>query len=115
MSSSVEQFAHPGSDHSHHRSNRQDASVLARRPILTAVGVGVASLAPHSFLPPEASLAFAAVLVALIAGVYFGFAVMNGSARDQFVEFKNVSLVAGKRAGFKSEGGKVEAKDPAGK
>ena len=34
---------------------------------------------------------------------------------DQFVEFKNVSLVAGKSAGFKSEGGKVEAKDPTGK
>jgi hypothetical protein len=27
------------------------------------------------------------VLIALIAGIYFGFAVMNGSARDQFVEF----------------------------
>jgi hypothetical protein len=87
MSSSVEQFAHQDSDRSHHTGNREGASVLARRPILTGVGVGVASLAPHFFLPPEASLGFAAVLVALIAGVYFGFAVMNGSARDQFVEF----------------------------
>ena len=65
--------------------------MLARRPIFTGVGVGVASLAPHFFLPPEASLGFAAVLVALIAGVYFGFAVMNGSARDQFVEFNVTS------------------------
>lgn len=63
------------------------ASVFARRPILTGIFVGLGSLAPHFFLPPQASLGFAAVLVALIAGIYFGFAVINGSPRDQFVEF----------------------------
>lgn len=62
-------------------------SVLARRPILTAVLVGVGSLAPHFFLSPEASLGFSAVLIGLIAGIYFGFAVTRGSPRDQFVEF----------------------------
>ena len=67
-------------------------SAFSRRPILTGIAVGIASLAPHAFLTPQASLGFAAVLIALIAGIYFGFAVMNGSARDQFVEF-NVSGV----------------------
>lgn len=68
----------------------ETASIFARRPIFTAVVVGLGSLAPHFFLSPQASLGFAAVLVALIAGIYFGFAVTNGSPRDQFVEF-NVS------------------------
>ena len=67
-------------------------SVFARRPILTGVAVGIGSLAPHFFLPAEASLAFAAVLIALIAGIYFGFAVMNGSPRDQMVEFNVTGL-----------------------
>ncbi|WP_422060249.1 hypothetical protein [Sphingopyxis sp.] len=62
-------------------------SLFARQPVLTGIGVGIASLAPHAFLSPQASLGFAAVLIGLIAGVYFGFAVMNGSPRDQMVEF----------------------------
>ena len=78
------------SEHSGHAHAHGNASLFARRPILTAVAVGIGSLAPHFFLPAQASLSFAAVLIALIAGIYFGFAVMNGSARDQFVEF-NVS------------------------
>ena len=71
--------ARPG--HSHGQ------SVFARRPILTAVLVGVGSLAPHFFLSAQASLGFSAVLIGLIAGIYFGFAVTRGSPRDQFVEF----------------------------
>ncbi|MGO4223106.1 hypothetical protein AB4Y64_14790 [Lysobacter sp. TAF61] len=63
------------------------ASVFARHPVTTGVAVGIASLLPHLFLSPEASLGFAAVLIALIGGIYFGFAVVNGSPRDQFVEF----------------------------
>jgi len=62
-------------------------SVFARKPVLTGIAVGIGSLAPHFFLPAAASLGFAAVLIGLIAGVYFGFAVVNGSPRDQFVEF----------------------------
>lgn len=92
MSSSVavqlEQSGH-AHDHGHH-----GASVFARRPILTGIAVGVGSLAPHFFLPAQASLGFAAVLIALIAGIYFGFAVMNGSARDQFVEFNVTGMFA---------------------
>jgi len=60
--------------------------------MLTGIAVGIGSLLPHAFLPPEASTGFAAVLIALIAGVYFGFAVMNGSPRDQFVEFNVTGL-----------------------
>lgn len=74
-------------EHEHHH-----PSVFARRPILTGIAVGIASLLPHAFLSPAASLGFAAVLIALIAGVYFGFAVMNGSPRDQFVEFNVTGL-----------------------
>ncbi|WP_260580388.1 DUF6010 family protein [Sphingopyxis sp. PET50] len=69
--------------HSHARG----LSPFERRPVLTGIAVGVGSLLPHAFLLPEASLGFAAVLIALIGGIYFGFAVVNGSPRDQFVEF----------------------------
>jgi hypothetical protein len=61
--------------------------VFAQRPLLTGMAIGAATLAPHFFLSPQASLAYAAIVIALIAGIYFGFAVMNGSPRDQFVEF----------------------------
>jgi hypothetical protein len=67
-------------------------SVFARRPLLTGIAVGIATLLPHAFLSPPASLAFAAVVIALIAGIYFGFAVVNGSPRDQFVEFNVTGL-----------------------
>jgi len=69
------------------RNHDHGTSPFARRPILTGIAVGIGSLAPHAFLPAQASLGFAAVLIALIAGIYFGFAVVNGSPRDQFVEF----------------------------
>ena len=63
-----------------------EASLFAKSPIATAVTVGLLSLAPHLFLSREASLGFSAVLLGVIAGVYFGFAVMRGSSRDQLVE-----------------------------
>jgi hypothetical protein len=69
-------------------------SIFAQRPVLTGIAVGVASLLPHLFLPPQASLGFAAILIALIAGIYFGFAVINGSQRDQMVEFTVAGLFA---------------------
>lgn len=67
-------------------------SIFARQPVLTGIAVGVATLVPHIFLPPHASVGYAAVVIALIAGIYFGFAVMNGSPRDQFVEFNVAGL-----------------------
>ena len=69
-------------------------SILARRPVLTGAAIGVALLLPHVFLPPEASLGFAAVLIAVVAGIYFGFAVVNGSGRHQVIEFGVTGLFA---------------------
>jgi len=86
MSVAVERNAGPAM-HPHGADGCDHSSVFSKRPVATGVLVGVGSLAPHLFLPAQASLGFAAILVALIAGIYFGFAVVNGSARDQFVEF----------------------------
>ena len=47
-------------------------SMFSQRPVLTGFAVGLVSLAPHAFLPPGASLAFAAVLVGIIAGFISG-------------------------------------------
>jgi hypothetical protein len=69
-------------------------SLFAQRPVLTGVAVGIATLAPHVFLSPEGSVGYAAIVIALIAGIYFGFAVMNGSPRDQLVEFNVTGLFA---------------------
>jgi hypothetical protein len=74
--------------------NPPHPSILARRPVLTGIAIGAGSLLPHAFLPPEASLGFAAILIAVIAGIYFGFAAVNGSGRDQIVEFNVTSLFA---------------------
>lgn len=70
------------------------SSVFSRRPMLTGVAVGIGSLLPHAFLSPEASLGFAAVLIALIGGIYFGFAVVNGSSGQQLIEFNVAGLFA---------------------
>jgi hypothetical protein len=82
---------YPDRSDDHHRHGN---SAFAKHPLLTGVAVGVGSLLPHAFLAPEASLAFAALLIALIAGIYFGFAVVNGSPRDQLVEFNVAGLFA---------------------
>lgn len=74
--------------------HRHSRSLFERRPLLTGLLVGVGSLLPHAFLPPDASLGFAAILIALIAGIYFGFAVVNGSPRHQLVEFNVAGLFA---------------------
>jgi hypothetical protein len=73
-------------------------SLFARYPFSTGIAVGVATLVPHAFFTPEASRAFAAIVIALIAGIYFGFGVVNGSPRQQFVEFNVTGLFA--TAGF---------------
>lgn len=77
-----------------HRHHGHGRSAFAKHPVVTGIAVGIASLLPHAFLPPQASLAFAAILIALIAGIYFGFAVVNGSPRDQLVEFNVTGLFA---------------------
>jgi hypothetical protein len=67
-------------------------SIFARYPISTGIALGVFALVPHFFLSPEMSLAFAAVLLGIVAGVYFGFAVWKGSNFQQQVEFNVASL-----------------------
>ena len=69
-------------------------SLFARYPLGSSIAVGVATLVPHAFFTPEASRAFAAIVIALSAGVYFGFGVVNGSPRQQFVEFNVTGLFA---------------------
>jgi hypothetical protein len=69
-------------------------SVFAQRPTVTGIAVGTVSLFPHAFLPADASIGFAAVLIALIAGIYFGFAVVDGSPRQQMIEFNVTGLFA---------------------
>jgi hypothetical protein len=70
---------------------RVEDSIFARRPIATAIALGVISLAPHFFLSPEMSLSFAAVLIGVIAGVYFGFAVVRSSNWEQLIELNVAS------------------------
>lgn len=77
-----------------HSHDHPHPSVFARRPILTGIAVGAGSLLPHVFLPREASIGFAAILIAVIAGIYFGFAAVDGSQRDQIVELTVTSLFA---------------------
>jgi 4-amino-4-deoxy-L-arabinose transferase-like glycosyltransferase len=77
-----------------HTHTHRDSSLFARHPVITGIVVGVVTLVPHAFLSPQASLGYAAIVIALIAGIYFGFAVMNGSERDQFVEFNITGLFA---------------------
>jgi hypothetical protein len=67
-------------------------SIFSQLPVATGVAVGLISLAPHFFLSPELSLAFAAILLGVIAGVYFGFAVMRGSNFQQQIEFNVTGL-----------------------
>jgi len=59
---------------------------FAKSPIVTAVLLGMLSVAPHLVLPNALSPSFAAVLLGMIAGVYFGFAVAHGSFVDQLLE-----------------------------
>jgi hypothetical protein len=74
--------------------NGRPPSLIARYPVATGIGVGAACLLPHAFLPREASLALAAVVIALVGGIYFGFAVLNGSGREQVTEFGVAALFA---------------------
>jgi hypothetical protein len=68
------------------------SSIFAARPIATGIVVGIATLLPHPLLPPDLSLSLGAIMMGMVAGVYFGFAVMRGNNFQQQVEF-NVSLL----------------------
>jgi hypothetical protein len=69
-----------------------ETSIFARFPIATGIAVGIVSLLPHLFISSQVSLAFAATTMGLVAGVYFGFAVMRGNNVQQQIEFNVTSL-----------------------
>lgn len=50
--------------------------ILERHPVPVAGVLALVSLPIHVFLPANISYAFAALLIALIAGIYVGFAVV---------------------------------------
>lgn len=50
-------------------------TLLERHPHMSGGVIGVATLPVHAVVPHATSVALAALLLALIAGVYFGFAV----------------------------------------
>jgi hypothetical protein len=52
--------------------------LFADQPVSTGFAVGALAGAPHLFLAEGASIALAAITLALIAGVYIGFAVADG-------------------------------------
>jgi hypothetical protein len=67
-------------------------SIFSERPIATAIAIGIATLIPHLFLSTALSLALAAIVMGMVAGVYFGFAVVRGNNFQQQIEF-NVTLL----------------------
>jgi hypothetical protein len=77
---------------SHSHAGHGTNSIFADYPLTTGAVIGVASLVPHLLLPVYLSVTFAAILISLIAGIYFGFAVVNGSTWEQMVEFSVAGL-----------------------
>lgn len=75
-----------------HREHSAQRSLFSEHLYATGIALGLFALVPHSFLSPEMSLAFAAILLGIVAGVYFGFAVMKGSNFQQQVEFNVTGL-----------------------
>jgi hypothetical protein len=56
----------------------QHLHIMATHPGLTGSGLAVLSLPVHLVLPAETSVLLAALTLALIAGVYLGFAFVDG-------------------------------------
>lgn len=75
-----------------HVDGRAGPSIFASHPVPTAIALACVSLLPHFFLPEDLSIGFAAMLISLIAGIYFGFAVVNGATREQMIEFNVAGL-----------------------
>lgn len=59
---------------------------LRRQPAILGVGVGVILIPVHFLVDKATSVAIASVLLAVIAGAYFGFAVADGRLRMILVE-----------------------------
>ena len=58
------------------------SSIFAARPVATGIAVGVATLVPHPFLPPDLSLSLAAIVMGMVAGVLLSFAATISSIKS---------------------------------
>src|SRR3954451_214210 len=58
--------------------NPQHTHVMATHPLLTGSGLAVLTLPLHLALPAQTSVLLTALTLALIAGVYLGFAFVDG-------------------------------------
>ncbi|MEL6289825.1 MAG: DUF6010 family protein [Pseudomonadota bacterium] len=67
---------------------------IVERPYLLGLVVGLAVLAPHTVLPEQVSLAYAAISLGLIAGIYIGFALVKGSQEQILVEVATAGVFA---------------------
>jgi hypothetical protein len=64
----------------------QHPHVMATHPLFTGSGLAVLSLPLHLVLSAQASVLFAALTLAFIAGVYLGFAFIDGRLSVMFTE-----------------------------
>lgn len=63
-----------------------DTHIFARAPILSGVVLGIVPLPLHVFLPQAQSYQLAAITLVLIAGVYIGYAFMDGRVHNIVIE-----------------------------
>lgn len=56
-------------------------ALVASNPLLTGIALGVVLGLPHPFMDAALSETVAALTVAVIAGIYIGFAIIDGRAR----------------------------------
>jgi len=68
------------------------SSIFAEHPVLTGIVTGLVFFVPHFLLTNNLSVGYASVTISLIAGIYFGFAVVNGATREQITEFTVAGL-----------------------
>ena len=68
---------------------------MATHPRLTGSGLAVLSLPLHLVLPAETSVLLAALTLALIAGVYLGFAFIDGRLSVMVIELSVALAFAG--------------------
>src|SRR3954464_13155479 len=64
----------------------QHAHIMATHPLLTGSGLAALSLPLHLVLSAQTSVLLAALTLAFIAGVYLGFAFLDGRLSVMFTE-----------------------------
>ena len=63
-------------------------------PYTTGVVLGTLALVPHFVLAERASIAYATILLGVIAGIYVGFALQKGSINQAIVEIAAAIIFA---------------------